>query len=445
MALVGRLWFLGCLAAFIAACASMGTPGDPLTIPPAKDATTAPSENQILVTFHDEREARVPMADPANAYRRRGNYQNSSWSRRITAQLAEQYGLRPVAQWPITTLGIHCVVYEVPASQSVDRILRRLEQDRRVEAAQSMNRFHVMTNAYTDPYFKLQTGVRSMRVESAHRVATGRDVKVAIIDTGVDTSHPDLTGQVSRIENFVSESPQTADIHGTAVAGIIAALANNGKGIVGIAPGAQLIALKACWQNGPQRPDAACNTFTLALALNTAITLKPEVLNLSLTGPKDPLLERLIDKALDARIVVVASDPATGDDHEAFPASMKGVIAVRTVQTKEPGDVSGARSIAAPGVEVLTTLPHGTYNFMSGSSFAAAHVSGVIALMLELNPQLTGQRVASILRGTMTPLPGLTTTGTVDACAAVASIRGVTACTDMAAHISQTDARPSDL
>ncbi|MFO1417509.1 MAG: S8 family serine peptidase [Methylotetracoccus sp.] len=292
-----------------------------------------------------------------------------------------------------------------------------------------MQSFHVMsTTSGNKDHSNLQAGLRDMNVEPIHRIATGRDVRIAIVDTGIDDHRgPRRSGDSS--ENFVPTSPNTADdIHGTAVAGVIAAAADNGQGIVGVAPGAKLIGLKACWQSGPGTADAVCNSFTLALALNTAITLKPDILNLSLVGPPDPLLKRLLERALADGMIVVASAPSDGPSKDAFPASVNGVIAVRSAASGTPA----GKALAAPGNEILTTLPHGTYNFMSGSSFAAAHVSGLIALLLELDPKLTAPQISALLKnpGNATAVAG------IDACGIVTTMRPGAGCAQIAERSS---------
>ena len=386
--------------------------------------SAATSANQILITFEDERNDRPPIAESVSGYRQREDYGNSTWSLRVAEALAEDYGLHPVTQWPINALGIHCVVYEVPANQSMEQVMQRLGQDKRIEAVQAMKTFHVMAENYSDPYFKLQTGIRAMHIELAHQVATGRNVKIAIIDTGVDGKHPDLAGQVVAEQDFVDKSTDHGnDIHGTAVAGVIAASANNQLGIVGIAPNAKLFALKACWQLGDQKSDAECNSLTLALALNAAISLKPDIINLSLTGPQDALVARLVTKALNDGIIVVASAPSAATLEKDFPASINQVIAVRTAKSDKDSIVSTMTSVPAPGQEILTTLPHATYNFMSGSSFAAAHVSGLIALLLELNPKLDATQILALLHASI-DRPHASddqSLKTVDACAMMAS------------------------
>jgi subtilisin family serine protease len=392
------------------------------------------SVQRILVTFPDETDDRVPVASTASAYRVRGSYQNSTWSQHIAEQLANQYGLQREAQWPMTTLGINCVVYEVLQNQEVTQVIHRLEQDNRVESAQVMNTFHALSEgdlspSYNDPYLKLQADMRSMRITSAHQISTGRHIKIAVIDTGIDQNHSDLLGQVSHTANYVLNAPESStDVHGTAVAGIIAALANNEKGIVGVAPGATLLSLKACWQNGAGVAEAICDTFTLAQALDTAIKLQPNIINLSLTGPKDSILERLIDKALDRGIIVVASNPGLSASNEFFPASMKRVISVRTAESTGGSKKLDSQSVAAPGKEILTTLPNDTYNFMSGSSFAAAHVSGLIALLLEVNPNLSTQQIVQTLHTAMSPSYDVQTAEAIDACIAINSIRKGDAC-----------------
>ncbi|MFO1417508.1 MAG: hypothetical protein U1E83_02455 [Methylotetracoccus sp.] len=80
-------------------------------------------DDQILVLFHDERDQRIPVGDPNSPYRRRGDYGNSTWSERVASDLADDYGLERVAQWPVTALGVHCVVYKVPSARSVNSVI----------------------------------------------------------------------------------------------------------------------------------------------------------------------------------------------------------------------------------------------------------------------------------------------------------------------------------
>ena len=387
---------------------------------------------QLLVTFTDRSINRASIGGPGDYYTGvydTGDvgYQSTAWGRRISHALAQDYQLRTVTGWPIASLGIHCVVYEIRDGRPVERVLEELARDHRVGAAQRMNTFRVLSD---DPYRELQKSLPALSVDAAHRYATGRQVTIAVIDTGVDLAHPDLAGQITVFENLVAANNATfdEDIHGTAIVGIIAALANNGLGIEGVAPDAKLIALKACWPESPGAEAAICNSLTLAKALDSTLRLAPQILNLSLAGPRDPLLEALLRAAFERHIIIVAAEPAQRSADTEFPTSFSEVIRARSASTRpESAIASGITALAAPGVDVLTTFPHGTYNFISGSSFAAAHISGLVALLLELQPELTGTQVHDILVSSAGPasMADGASLLTVNACAAIQKLRSV--------------------
>jgi subtilisin family serine protease len=355
----------------------------------------------LLVAFSDNTINSLKGTASPTAYRNRGGaYQSSTWSERITNQIADEYGMEKLTEWPMTEVGAHCVVYQVQDKAVLADTIARLSKDDRVEVVQSMNVFKTKAQASNDPYFKLQTNLQQMQINLAHGKATGRDIVIGIIDTGVDLEHPDLAGQISENENFakaISGSFAT-DKHGTAVAGVIVARRDNAQGIMGVAPDAKLVALKACWPDKADAIEAVCNSYTLALAVNTAIKAGVDVLNMSLTGPQDPLLTLLLKKALEKGIIVVAADTGASNSNENFPASLKDVISVQSIKQSSTTPGSLAESISAPGEKVLTTLPHGTYDFISGSSIAAAEISGVVALLLELKSDLSLAEVHTILQ-----------------------------------------------
>jgi subtilisin family serine protease len=218
--------------------------------------------------------------------------------------------------------------------------------------------------------------------------------------------------------NFVDDSPYRAEIHGTAVAGIIAARANDGVGMVGVAPDATLLALRACWTQTPQSQSGVCNTFTLAKALQYALSERAQVINLSLTGPRDRLLERLLEVAAGRGVVLVG---AAGDGAAAaVPAASAHVIAVAA--GPPPGESPPGR-LTAPGTRVLSTLPGGTWGYVSGASFAAAHVSGVAAILLERVPGLTPGALRTALS-----IPRNDPHAMIDPCAALAQVAGEPVC-----------------
>jgi subtilisin family serine protease len=210
------------------------------------------------------------------------------------------------------------------------------------------------------------------------------------------------------------------------VAGVIAAEAGNGIGIVGIAPNADILALRACWPERPGIAEAVCNSFTLALAINEAVRLDSHIINLSLAGPRDALVEKLLQAAIDRGIIVVAADPATKTGDSPFPATMRNVIAVRSDSADSRPSGSAANGITAPGAGVLTTVPQGAYDFMNGSSFAAPHISGILALMRELKPRLNGPDALVLLRTLEAPSlsPASQPLPSVNACQALAEVSG---------------------
>jgi len=215
-------------------------------------------------------------------------------------------------------------------------------------------------------------------------------------------------------------------VHGTAVAGILAAASNNAVGIVGVAPEALLYAFKACWQEPPASRQAVCDSYTLARAVDAALGQGVQVLNLSLSGPPDPFLSRLLGAALAKRTVVVAAyDGAQADG--GFPASRDGVLSVGAEpRAGDPRGVMGTPPLVGPAVDVLSTAPRSSYDFFNGSSFAAAHVAGVAALLLERKPGLTAAEVNDLLvasgrkEGSEPPR--------IDPCAALARLEGRAVC-----------------
>jgi subtilisin family serine protease len=274
------------------------------------------------------------------------------------------------------------------------------------------------TDQYNDPYVALQTGFASIGAGQAQRLANGEDIGVALIDTGVDGGHPDLKGRIRGQRDFVNRpaSDPGMDRHGTEVAGVIAAVANNGIGIVGVAPGVNLYSYRACWTLESGASAARCNSFTLAQALAAAIDSDARIINLSLGGPHDALLEQLLGVAFERGKIVVGATPADGQP-AGFPSAVAGVLAVSASDSDSTRSTS--QVLAAPGDQILTLEPGGSYDYASGSSLAAAHVTGTIALLLQLSPKLDSVALSALLSRT-----SQAQTDRIDACAAALSASG---------------------
>jgi hypothetical protein len=267
-----RRWGAALFAAVtlgMAGCASM-----PPALPGAAGAQ-ADGDDLIVVALAEHHVVHAGVGASARADYKRSTYAGSEEARAEARHLAAAHGLVEVAAWTIAPLELRCMLYRLPPGADRAAVLAALQRDPRVRIAQASHRFDTLAVPsaggalpYNDPYLGLQRGLMDTGALAAQRVTMGEPVTVAVIDGAVDRRHPDLADRVRNQADYVGASqPESAGIdpHGTAVAGIIAANANNGQGIVGVAPRTNLLALRACWPSAA--PGAArCNTFTLAQA-----------------------------------------------------------------------------------------------------------------------------------------------------------------------------------
>jgi subtilisin family serine protease len=348
---------------------------------PLATATPVGEESrQILVMLRLTPDHFRPTASYGGDY---GDSQTSAARRRIASRIARRNGLALVQDgWPMPLMGIDCYVMQVPAGLAVDDAIAGVSRDPQVAWSQPMQVYRTQGGAgrRADPLFAVQPAASLWHLAALHRIATGKGVTVAVIDSKIDVHHPDLAGQFVADRDFVSNRPQAPELHGTGIAGVIAAKADNGIGIAGIAPDARLMALRACWQTGSgDGAPTLCNSLSLAQAIDFAIRHSARIINLSLSGPDDRLLLQLIGIARARGIIVVAAyDPHLPGG--GFPASASGVIAVADESGLAP---LPAGVYGAPGKDVPTTQPGGKWFLVDGSSYAAAHVSGLIALVRE--------------------------------------------------------------
>ena len=374
---------------------------------------------RIIVAF-----ANTPRSAPAPAGTTGSHYGGEGYGVAQDAhaqarRVASTYALNPVTSWPIQALALHCVVYEITGDRSTAQVLAALSKDGGIVLAQPLQEFHTLTSpappGYDDPLYDLQTNLATLGIARAHERTQGAKLKIALIDTAVDTSHPDLRGRIVREHSYLPEGHTTEGSlrHGTAMAGIIAAVANNHIGIVGIAPLAQLEVFAACWQLAADADAATCNTFTLAQALAAALDSGAPLVNLSIAGPPDPLLSALVARGIRRGVTFVGALPA---DATGFPVGIEGVIAAGGTQHPLPGG-----AFAAPADQVMTLRPHGEYDFASGTSVAAAEVTGVIALLMSASPShLSPAEVHTLLGSGASGTPAAA--GPVDVNAALARL-----------------------
>lgn len=420
-----RLCLLALAAVALCGCASTRTSDAALTTPAAGGsvagvaASMDSSRDIVLAVSNPLEPAATHAGSTLLGYAPAPNYGAGQRARTLLADLRHQYGWSEVGGWPIRALGVYCIVLRPPAGVDRDTLIATLAKDRRIELAQPLQEYAVYSSQqgehYNDPYTDLQRGFVETHAAEAHTLTQGEGVHVAVVDTGVDTSHPDLKGHIEASRDEVGDNDKAfaSDRHGTEVAGIIAAVGNNHQGMVGMAPKAKVSVYKACWYSDANG-GARCNSFTLAKALAAVNDTDARIVNLSLGGPADPLLGRLLAQLIAQGRIVIAALPPDGNA-AGFPDSAPGVIVVRTSANgpAPPGVVS------APGNDILTTQPGGGYDFTSGSSMATAHVSGIVALLLSMAPGLDADAVHDLLLRTSGRTNGLVQ---VDAAAAVDAI-----------------------
>ena len=235
----------------------------------------------------------------------------------------------------------------------------------------------------------------------AQQVATGKNVLVAVIDSEIDAKHPDLDGAIAKSFDALGggEKPHT---HGTSIAGAIVA---HGK-LLGIAPGAQVLAVHA-FDDTPG--VARGSSFVIYKGLQWAADNGARVINMSFAGPADPTLQRMLAAAYDKGIVLIAAAGNGGPKSEPlYPAADPNVIAVTATDSDDHLFPMANRgryiAVSAPGVDIFALAPGDEYLFTTGTSIAAAHVSGIAALLLEHKPSLKPGDIRAILTATAKPL-----------------------------------------
>jgi subtilisin family serine protease len=280
--------------------------------------------------------------------------------------------------------------------QTIAGVIRALAADRIIAAAQAN-----YTYALLQPQTELGQGdsgqyvPEKLRLPEIHRVLRGNNISIAVIDSEIDAAHPDLSGTISNRYDTTGEDDKPHP-HGTGMAGAIV----SHQKLLGVAPGARILAIRA-FSTRTKSPEST--TFNILKGLDWAVNNKVRIVNMSFAGPRDPTLERALKDAHDKGVILIAAAGNAGPrSPPLYPAADRHVIAV-TATDADDQLFSGANrgnylALAAPGVDILVPAPAGEYQMTTGTSVATAHISGVVALMLERNPRLTPADVRRILR-----------------------------------------------
>lgn len=286
--------------------------------------------------------------------------------------------------------------WRIPDRRSVSQVVRELEANNLVVSAQPNYLYTLQQSEQKPAGDPAQYELAKLRLPEAHALAQGEGVPVAVIDSGIDTEHDEVKGSVTDYYNALT-TPMAAHSHGTAIAALIA---GHGK-LLGAAPKAKILAIRAF---DPKAGSSEGTTFGILKGTDWAAAKNARVINMSFAGPNDPAIRRNLDAAYKKGIVLVA---AAGNEGAAsaplYPAAYPNVIAVTATDAEDKLFARSNRgdhiALAAPGDQLLVAIPDG-YEVSSGTSYSAAAISGIVALILERDGTLTPAKVRAILQST---------------------------------------------
>jgi subtilisin family serine protease len=320
---------------------------------------------------------------------------NTATPQQIEA-LQSRFRLTRIESQPSRLSGTTMYRWRIPDRRSVPAVVRQLETDNLVASAQPNYQFTLQQAAAAqgDP---AQYELAKLHLPEAHALSRG-GVMVAVIDSGVDETHVELAGSVVEVFNPLP-TPMAAHNHGTAIAALIA---GHGK-LMGAAPNAKILAARAFDPAG-SGAGAEGTTFAILKSLDWAAEKGARIINMSFAGPNDPAIHRALEAAFKKGIVLIAAAGNAGaKSPPLYPAADVNVIAVSATDADDKLFAQSNRgkhiAVAAPGAQLLVATPDG-YEVSSGTSYSAATVSGIVALMLERRSDLTPGRVRDILQTT---------------------------------------------
>ena len=289
-------------------------------------------------------------------------------------------------------------VLKVPAAKR-SRVLQALQHNPNIEFAE-LNSIAAPSAMTNDPYVvnNYEWHLLKLQAFQAWDISLGTNVIVAICDSGVAPTHPDLVGKLLPGYNVYANSTDTSDQfgHGTAVAGAAAAQGNNGIGVAGVAWGASILPVKISAADGSSTYSAMAN------ALTYAVDHGARVINISYCGgSSSSTLQSAADYVWNHNGVIFAAAGNTGTSAPQYPAACKSVVAVSATGYDDDfqtwSSYGSDISISAPGIGIWTTKNDGTYGAISGTSLASPVAAGCAALLLGYNPQLTNAAVVQLL------------------------------------------------
>ena len=321
---------------------------------------------------------------------------NSVSARQITA-LQRRFRLQRIESHRFQLTNTTLFRWRIPDRRSVASVVRALERNRTVAHAQpnylySLQQSETKAAGEGDP---AQYALAKLQLPQAHTLAKGDNVRVAVIDSAVDLQSPELAGSIVGTFDTL-KSPRKAHAHGTSIAALIAA---HGK-LIGTAPDAKILAVRAFDPDGSS--GARGSTFNIIKGLDWAAQNRARIVNMSFAGPPDPALHRALLAAHAKGITLIAAAGNAGPKSPPlYPAADPEVIAVSATDAEDHLLAQSNRgrqiALAAPGKDVLVALPGGGVEMSSGTSYSAAEVSGVAALLIERDQKLTPNALRALL------------------------------------------------
>ncbi len=316
---------------------------------------------------------------------------------RQIAALQRRFRLQRIESRRIALTGTTFFRWRIPDRRSVRAVIRALERDRLVASAQPNYLYSMQQSAPQGEDGGAQYAFAKLHLPQAHAIATGKGVRVAVIDSAVDLASAELAGSI--VGHFDTlKSPRKAHAHGTAIAALIA---GHGK-LTGAAPGADILAVRAF---DPEAQGAQGSTFNILTGLDWAVRQHARIVNMSFAGPPDPALRRALQASYRRGIVLIAAAGNAGPKSPPlYPAAYGDVIAVSATDADDHLLKQSNRgrqiALAAPGKEILVAAPGDSFEISSGTSYSAAEVSGIAALLIARDGRLSPAKLRRLMEET---------------------------------------------
>ena len=318
-------------------------------------------------------------------------------------QIARQHNLAILDVQRSTLTGGTLVHFRIGGNRPARDVVRAMEAERIISQPNYVyEAVQAPAAAETNAGASEQYVANKLRLAEVHKIATGKDVLVAVIDSEIDRKHPELANAIAEEFDAVGQ-PEKPHSHGTGMAGAIVSQSR----LMGIAPGARALAIHAFSMSAQQSPQAT--TRHIIAGLEWALNKGARIINMSFAGPYDPMLALAIKKASEKGVILIAAVGNAGPKSPPlYPGADPHVIGVTATDESDNlykgANVGAQVAVAAPGVDVMVPAPAEAYQLTTGTSVAAAHVSGVAALLLERHPNVDAATVLEVLTASATKL-----------------------------------------